>query len=74
MNVSQHQIIIVVISSDKWSSCLSKKQGRIHGNTVADGWAGAVMLKPIAIQKYFGRTDGRTDRPTRQGVESRVRD
>ena len=42
------------------------KQGRIHGNPVADGWAGAVMPKPLAIQKYFrqtdGRTDGRTDR------------
>ena len=37
------------------------KQGRIHGNPVADGWAGAVMRKPLAIQKYFGRTDRRTD-------------
>ena len=25
------------------------KQERIHGNTVADGWAGAVMQKPLAI-------------------------
>ena len=50
-----------------------KKQGRIHGNPVADGWAGAVMQKPLGIQKCDGRTDGRTDRPTRQGVESRVR-
>ena len=24
------------------------KQGRIHGNPVADGWAGAVMQKPLA--------------------------
>ena len=46
------------------------KQGLIHGNLVADGWAGAVMRKPIAIQFFFGPTD----RPTRQGVESRVRD
>ena len=46
------------------------KHGRIHGKTVADGWAGAVMQKPLAIQKC----DGLTDRPTRQGVESRVRD
>ena len=38
-----------------------EKQGWIHGNPVADGWAGAVMRKPIAIQKYFGRTDGPTD-------------
>ena len=49
------------------------KQGRIHGNTVADGLAGAVIQSPIAILEIFV-TDGRTDRPTRQGVESRVRD
>ena len=53
-----------------------EKQGRIHGRTVADGWAGpgAVMQKPLAIQKCYERTDGLTDRPTRQRVESRVRD
>ena len=28
-----------------------KKQGRIHGNPVADGWAGAVPQKPLGIQK-----------------------
>ena len=49
------------------------KQGRIHGNPVADGWAGAIMQKPLAILEIF-RTDGWMDRPTRQGVESRVRD
>ena len=43
------------------------KQGRIHGNTVADSWAGAVMQKLLAIQKYLLRTDRPTDRPTRQG-------
>ena len=37
------------------------KQGRIHGRTVADGWAGAVMRKPLAILLILG-TDGRTDR------------
>ena len=26
-----------------------KKQGRVHGRTVADGLAGAVMQKPLAI-------------------------
>ena len=26
------------------------KQGRIHGNPVANGWAGAVMQKPLGIQ------------------------
>ena len=39
-----------------------KEQGRIHDNPVADGWAGAVMQKPLGIQKR--RTDGRTDQPT----------
>ena len=48
-----------------------KEQGRIHGNTVADGWAGAVVRKPLGIQKCYG-TDGPTDQPTRQGVESRL--
>ena len=57
---------------------MSYKQGRIHGNPVADGWAGAVMQKPLGIQKCDGPTDGPTGvpiyRPTWQGVESRVRD
>ena len=57
---------------------VENKQGRTHGNPVADGWAGAVMRKPLGIQKCDGRTDiptfRPTDRPTRQGVESRVRD
>ena len=39
---------------------MEEKQGRIHGNPVADGWAGAVMRKPLGIQKC----DGRTDEPT----------
>ena len=39
-----------------------RKQGRIHGNPVADGWAGAVMRKPLGIQKCDGPTDRRTDR------------
>ena len=50
------------------------EQGRIHGNPVADSWAGAVMRKPLGIQKCDRRMDGRTDLPTQQGVESRVRD
>ena len=65
-----------------YSNVIELKQGRIHGNPVADGWAGAVMQKPLAIQKCYGgtdrrmdgRTDGPTDGPTQQGVESRVRD
>ena len=50
-----------------------KKQGRIYGNTVAAGLAGAVIQSLIAILEIFV-TDGRTDGPTRQGVESRIRD
>ena len=42
------------------------KQGRIHGKTVADGLAGAVMQKPIVIQKCDGPTDGWTDGRTDQ--------
>ena len=45
------------------------KQGRIHSPPVADGWAGAenrnVTDRP---------TDRLTNRPTRQVLESRVRD
>ena len=37
---------------------LKKKQSQIHGNSVADGWAGAVMQKPHGIKNV---TDGRTD-------------
>ena len=40
------------------------QQGRIHGNPVADGWAGAVMQKPLGIQKCDGRTDLPIDLPT----------
>ena len=34
------------------------QQGRIHGNPVADGWAGAVMRKLLGIKQ--GRIHGRT--------------
>ena len=39
-----------------------KKQGRIHGNPVADGWAGGAMRKPRGIQKCDLPTDRPTDR------------
>ena len=48
---------------------MQRKQGWLHGKTVTYGWAEAVMQKLLAIQKYFGRTDGLTNRPTLQGVE-----
>ena len=50
------------------------QQGRIHGNPVADGWAGAVMRKPLGIQKCDVPTYRPTYRPTRQVLELRVRD
>ena len=37
------------------------EQGLTHGKTVADGWTGAVMRKPLAIQKYLGPADWPTD-------------
>ena len=55
-------------------STREREQGRIHGNPVADGWAGAVMPKPLKIQKCDLPTDLPTYQPTQQGVESRVRD
>ena len=51
---------------------LKKKQGQIHGNPVVDGWAGAVMQKPLGIQKFDRRTDQPTYQPTQQRVVSRV--
>ena len=39
-----------------------RKQGRIQGNPVTDGWAGAVMQKPLGIQKCDVPTFFPTDR------------
>ena len=47
----------------------NETQGRIFGNSVADGWAGAVMQEPLTIQKFDRQTDRRTYQPTRQSVE-----
>ena len=46
---------------------LKLKQRWIHGDPVGDIWAGAVMQKLLAILEIFW-----TNRPTLQGVESRV--
>ena len=46
------------------------KQGRIHGNPVADSWTGAVMRKLLAIQNV---TEGQMDKPTDR-QSNRVRD
>ena len=42
---------------------ITEEQGRIHGNPVADRWAGAVSQKSLRIQKCDGPTDPRTDGP-----------
>ena len=52
---------------------IDQKKGQIHGNPVADGWAGTVMQKNVRNSTKF-ITDLPTYRPTRQRVESRVRD
>ena len=58
-------------NNSKVQQNLSKyKQGRIHGKTVANGWAGAVMQKPLAIQDC----DRPNYPPTRLVVQSRVHD
>ena len=52
----------------------SFEKGRIHCNQVTDGWAKAVMLKSLAIQKCYGQRDGPRDPRARQHdkVKSRV--
>ena len=53
----------------------ASEQGRKHGNPAVDGWAGAVVRKSLRSKMLRnGPTDRQTDRPTRQGEESRVRD
>ena len=39
-----------------------------QGNPIADGWAGAIMQKPLASLEIF-LTNRRTDQPKWQGVE-----
>ena len=53
---------------------LNIKLGRIHGNPVADSLVGVVMRKPLGTQKCYGRMEQPTNQPTRQSIESRVRD
>ena len=40
------------------------KQGQIHGEKVADSWAGAVMRKLPGIQECDGPTNEPTNQPT----------
>ena len=64
--------MIFFLSKDAFRN--ETQQGRILGNSVADGWAGAVMQEPLAIQKCDRQTDRRTYQPTQQSADSRVRD
>ena len=41
------------IAQDKENEYRVKKQGRLHGNLVEDGWAGAVGQKPLRIQNML---------------------
>ena len=50
-------LLISATESENTNGGVLEEQGRIHGNPVADGWAGAVMQKPVAIQKCYGPTD-----------------
>ena len=54
---------LFIYTAKRWSQTKFQpiQQGRMNGNPVADGWAGAVMQKPLAIQKCYGRIDGPTD-------------
>ena len=64
MSTNREEIIkvhAIIYDKSSFNSSTRKKQGRIHGNLVADGWAGAVMLKSLGIQKCDGRTDLPTD-------------
>ena len=65
--------IIVVVplnhrrcSSPSASSFLHR--GLIHVTLVANDWAGAVMQKPLAIQKFYGPMDRWINVLTQQGV------
>ena len=40
--------IVITVQRSNWSK---NKQGRIHGNPVADIWAGAALRKPLGIQQ-----------------------
>ena len=66
------QALFVCQNIDAWF--IYEKQGRIHGNPVADSWAGAVMQKPLGIKKSQLPTNLPTYQPTQQGVEWCVRD
>ena len=57
----------------KKKNCLSRqKQGRIHSRTVAEGWTGAEMQKPLERSRFRNIWDVLTDLPTDQGEKSHV--
>ena len=42
---------------NQWSKNFRPLESRIQGWPVAGGWAGAVMQKPLTIQKRYRWTD-----------------
>ena len=50
--------------TDNIKDYIKAEQGRIHGNPVAEGWAGAVLQQLLGIQKRDRRTNRLTDGPT----------
>ena len=59
-HVNTHQSYLRKRKQARSITFLTNQQGRIHGIPVANGWAGAVMRKPLAIQQYI-RTNGSTN-------------
>ena len=57
-----------------WICVIQKlyEQGRIHGNPVADGWAGAIMRKPLGFQQNVLQTYRPTNLPTNQHSKMQV--
>ena len=75
-------VIILAISCwvsetyERYGIRLARNQGRIHCRTVTNGWAGAILQNPLAIQRCNGRMDGLMDGRTDQHIKvlSSVRD
>ena len=50
--------IVITVQRSNWSK---NKQSRLHGNPVADIFAGAEMQKPLKIKKCDKLTNGPTN-------------
>ena len=54
---AKNRMVISFLYQTLCEIAVQVKEIRINGTSVADGWAGAVMQKLLAIQKCYGRTD-----------------